>query len=413
MSNAYKWYVVAMLWLVCFLNYADRQAVFTLFPLLRSEFRLSDLELAMLGSSFMWMYALFGPIAGWLGDRLSRKGLILGGLCLWLCVTAATIPAHRFWQLVVLRGISGVAEAVYFPAAMSLISAYHGPGTRSRAMSVHQSAIYGGTVGGGVLGPLLGERFGWRINFVCFGAVGLCLIFVLLALLREPRTASAEPAIEERASLRDIFSGILGAPLVLRLVVAFIGANFVAMVFMVWLPTFLSIKFHMSLAVAGASATIYLQAASLPGVLSGGAIADQLARGDRGGRMRIQAVGPLAGVVFLFLTGWTSSVPVLIAALIGFGLSKGLYESNLWASLHDVVPRELRATAVGIMNSLGWIGGGVAPLAVAAGSGRLGMGACLSATSVVYACVGGILLVNARAARRQGAPVSLRASQAT
>ena len=102
--------------------------------------------------------------------------------------------------------------------------------------------------------------------------------------------------------------------------------------------------------------------------------------------------GPFAGVPFLLLTGWTFSVTVFIFATMGFGFFKGMYDANIWASLHDVVPPERRATAVGVMNCIGWLGGGVAPVAMASASGVWGMGMCLSATSAVYA-VAGLLLV--------------------
>jgi MFS family permease len=170
----------------------------------------------------------------------------------------------------------------------------------------------------------------------------------------------------------------------------------VAMIFMVWLPSFLFRKFHMSLAMAGMNATAYLAAASVVGVLCGGVLADKLACKKRGGRMRTQALGLLVGAPFLFLSGWTMSVAVFVIAMIGFGYCKGIYESNLWASLYDVVRPECRASAVGFMNSLGWLGGGIAPLAIAAASTHFGMGVCLSATSMIYVLVAGILLWNAR-----------------
>jgi len=406
MQKNYKWYVIAMLWFVCFLNYADRQAIFVLFPLLRVQFHLTNMQLAMLGSSFMWMYAVTGPIAGWLGDRFSRRGLILSGLIFWLCVTAATIVSRSYWQLTVLRAFSGIAEALYFPSAMSLISSYHGPDTRSRAMSFHQSAVYAGTVGGGVISSVIAEHFGWRANFVLLGAIGMTMLFILLLFLKEPprgfwavqeSSRTNQPAhMPLRAMLRDI----LGSALVLRLIFVFIGANFVAMIFLVWLPSFLYGKFHMSLSMSGVSATVYLQAASIVGVLCGGVLADRMAHGGRGGRMRVQALGLIAGAPFLFLTGWTLSIPILVIGMIGFGYFKGIYDSNIWAALHDVVRPECRATAVGIMNSLGWLGGGIAPLAIAAASQHFGMGVCLSATSLVYLLVAGVLLWNARAASR-------------
>jgi MFS family permease len=399
-----KWRVVAMLWTVCWLNYADRQAIFALFPLLHREFGVSDVRLALLGSSFMWVYAVSGPVAGWAGDRLSRRGLILSGLGLWMLVTVATILSHNFWQMVVLRAFGGLAEAVYFPAAMSLIASYHGPETRSRAMALHQSAVYAGTIGGGVLAALMGEHFGWRSSFFLFGSVGALILPVLLMFLKEPArgvVAADTQNTSTGAALRLTLSETLVAPLAQRLVVVFIGANFVAMVFLVWLPTFLYGKFHMSLSMAGLSATVYLQAASVAGVLTGGALADRWAMGQRGGRMKTQAVGLLAGAPFLFLAGWSPTVAVLIAAMLGLGFFKGIYESNIWASLYDVVRPECRATAVGLMNSLGWLGGGLAPLAVAAGSERFSMSVCLSATSCVYVLAGGLLLVNARAASRR------------
>lgn len=410
MQNNYKWYVIAMLWFVCFLNYADRQAIFVLFPLLQAQFHLSDTQLGLLGTSFMWMYALSGPVAGWLGDRFSRRGLILSGLIFWLCVTAATVVSRSFWQLTMLRAFSGIAEALYFPAAMSLISGYHGTDTRSRAMSIHQSAVYAGTVGGGVIAAVVAEHFGWRANFVLFGCFGMVILFVLLLCLREPQRGfwpaqgQSRPSQPAHMPLPAMLREILAEPLVLRLIFVFIGANFVAMIFLVWFPTFLYRTFHMSLSMSGVNATLYLQLASVAGVLCGGVLADRMARGGRGGRMKVQALGLIAGAPFLFLTGWTLAIPVLIGAMIGFGYSKGIYDSNIWASLHDVVRPECRATAVGIMNSLGWLGGGLAPLAIAAAAQHFGMGVCLSATSMIYLLVAGVLLWNARAAAHMRAP---------
>jgi MFS family permease len=57
--------------------------------------------------------------------------------------------------------------------------------------------------------------------------------------------------------------------------------------------------------------------------------------------------------------GWTLQVPILVVAMACFGFFKGIYDANIWASLHDVVPAQRRATAVGVMNSLGWLSGGI------------------------------------------------------
>ena len=97
-----------------------------------------------------------------------------------------------------------------------------------------------------------------------------------------------------------------------------------------------------------------------------------------------QTLGLFCGGPFIFAVGWTRQVPRLILAMTCFGLFKGIYDSNIWASLHDVVPPERRATAVGVINSIGWLGAGTATVTIAAASQRFGMSACISATSLIY-----------------------------
>lgn len=388
-----------MLWWVCFFNYADRQAVFAVFPLIKQQMHLSTLQLGVVGSSFMWMYALFGPFAGWLCDRLPRKNLVLGALLFWSLVTAATALTHTYGQLVLCRALGGLGEAFYFPAAMSLIGDYHGPRTRSRAMSLHQSSVYAGTIAGTALSGLAGQWFGWRSSFLLLGGAGLLLGLVLWGFLREPVRGMSDPArADAETSLglgADLFA-VLRNPRVLLLIGVFVGANFVAVVFLTWIPTFLFEKFHMSLAMAGLNGTAYLQIASVLGVLAGGMLADAMVKRTPGGRWLTQAVGLLCGVPFLFLVGWTTAIPLLIVAMIGFGVSKGLYDANIFAGLYDVVPVARRGAAAGLLNSLGWLGGGFAPVAIALAASRYGMSASLSATGVIYLAIALALFVGSR-----------------
>jgi MFS family permease len=152
----------------------------------------------------------------------------------------------------------------------------------------------------------------------------------------------------------------------------------------------------MSLSMAGLSGTMYVQLASMVGVVVGGIMADRLVKKYAGGRMMTQAIGLFGGVVFIFLTGWTLAVPILILAMIGFGFFKGIYDANIWASLYDVVKPARRATAVGLMNSLGWFGGALAPTAIAWASQYYSMGACISANSVIYLLFGLLMIFGVR-----------------
>jgi MFS family permease len=410
-QSSYKWAVIGMLWFVCFLNYADRLAIFSVFPLLQSQFSLSDTQVGLLGSSFMWMYALFGPFAGFLCDRFPRKTIVLGALIFWSIVTGTTALCHSFSQLLICRALGGLGEAFYFPAAMSLISDYHGLRTRSRAMSLHQSSVYAGSIAGGALSGYMGQYHGWRSSFYVFGAVGIVLGAVLWGFLREPVRGMSDAALDPIQpdvapdphsggsiveGLREVFQNRM----VMLLVVVFMAANFVAVVFLTWMPTFLYRKFHMSLSMAGLNGTAYLQIASVLGVLLGGVLADRLRLKRPDGRLLIQAIGLLCGVPFLFLTGWTISIPILLLGMAGFGFFKGLYDANIFAGLYDVVPTRRRGSAAGVLNSLGWLGGGFAPLLIAIAAARFGLSACISATAGIYLCIGLLLFASTLSLRK-------------
>jgi MFS family permease len=355
----------------------------------------------------MWVYAASGPLAGIIGDRMRRKTLIITGLIFWSLVTVATALSTTYWHLVLFRALEGFGEAFYFPASMSLIADYHGRDTRSRAMSIHQSSVYAGTIAGGAVAGYMAEIYGWRSSFYVFGILGIVLGLFLAVFLREARRGQAEDASDHallnwrESNLIDALRRLLSNRIVLLLIGVFVGANFVAMIFLTWMPSFLYRKFGMSLSMAGLNSTAWLQISSVLGVLTGGWLADRWAKQKAGGRMRVQGLGLLAGVPFLFLTGWTQMVPVLVLAMIGFGYFKGMYDANIWASLYDVTPPERRATALGFMNSIGWLGGGFAPVAIAAASARWGMGACISATAAIYLAVGALMLYGAALRRRE------------
>jgi MFS family permease len=407
-----KWAVIGMLWFVVIFNYADRQAISSVFPLLRQQLHLTDVQLSVLGSCFMWTYAAFGPFAGWIGDRLSRKWIIVGSLMFWSSVTAGTAISTHFSHLVLFRTLGGLGEAFYFPAAMSMVSDYHSRTTRSRAMSLHQSGVYVGTIVGASLSAAIAEHYGWRASFALLGGCGILLGCILALTLREPirgmseeEDADCPPASHTSAWLA--FREILRNPHAIGLIVIFMGTNFVSAIFLVWLPTFLYQKFHMSLTMAGLNSVLYMQMASFVGVLCGGAMADALARGRWGGRVLTQSIGLFGGTPFLFFIGYVASPLLLVLALIGFGYFKGIYDSNIFASLYDVIPFEHRAAMAGVANSLGWIGGSLGPIALALITLHIGMSAAISANAVIYLALGLFMLFSALRMNALGRPQRL------
>ena len=188
----YPWAVVGMLWFICFFNYADRMAINSVLPVLGEEFGFSKSEQGTIAAAFMIVYALTAPIAGGVGDKANRKYLILGGLWVWSLVTGFTAGCTRLWQFVFVRGAEGLGETFYFPASMSLVSDYHSPRTRSRAMSLHQTSVYAGTVGGAWFAGWMALHYNWRYPFVILGVVGIVLGLVLAVFIREPQRNEAE-----------------------------------------------------------------------------------------------------------------------------------------------------------------------------------------------------------------------------
>jgi MFS family permease len=423
-SPNYKWWVVFMLWFVCFLNNGDRQAISAILPKLQDEFHFSAAQLGIIGSAFMWVYAANSPIAGWLGDKLRRKDLILGGCFFWSIIAACTGLCSKVWHFVIVRGLEGFGETFYFPASMSLVSDYHGKATRSKAMSFHQSSVYLGNVIGSWVTATMAVKYGWRSGFFLFGALGVILSIVLYKFIIEPkRGQSDEPPIHtaevpnpapdaELERPEDALAVLpyatppqqptrawLLKPSVWLLFLTFLGANFVSAIFLVWSPTYLVRKFNFQLATAGLSGTAFIYLACAVGAPTGGICADFLRRRFVGGRMLVQATGLTIGAGFVFLVGATNSVGVLLASMTVFGFGKGLYDSNIFASLYDAVDSRARATAAGFMNTLGWVGGALGPLYVGlftqygSGTAVQNMSRAIASTGVFY-IVGALLLLS-------------------
>jgi len=384
-----------MLWCICFFNYADRQAIFSVFPLLQKEMHLSLVELGALGSAFAWLYGIGAPLAGAVVDRVRRKSAIMGGLYVWSTICIATALSRNFRHLLFFRAAEGCGETIYYPATVSLISDYHGKETRSRALGFLQTSVYVGTIGGGFFAGLVGQIYGWRWSFVVFGGLGILLGFVLQRFLKEPRRGAADPPVRRSGTLPPLETVglILRTPAALLLMAAFVCANFVAVVLLSWMPTFLHDRFGMSLAMAGLSATLFAQLSGMAGAATGGWLADAAVRHTSRGRVIVQAIGVFAGAPFVVLCGMTQSVAWLIVALAGWGFFKGLYDANIFASPFDVIPPEARGTMAGLMNCVGWLGGGgSAPIIVGLIAQRTSLGFAIATTSVVY-CFAGLLLI--------------------
>ncbi|MDR0335689.1 MAG: MFS transporter [Planctomycetaceae bacterium] len=387
----YKWELIGLLWLAYFFNQADRAIYNVVLPQLKTELGLSDIQAGLIASIFLWTYAIFVPIAGWLGDVFRRKSIIFWSLLFWSGATIASGFSTGLFMLIVFRSLAtGGGEAFYYPAANSLISQYHHK-TRALAMSIHQTSLYVGIITSGLISGWIAEHFGWRMAFFVFGSFGVFLALLISWRVRNDFQESEKLDNEtkkEIVSFFEILCSISRKPSVWAIWITFATANFVFLGYLTWTPTFLFEKFHQSLTVAGFSSMFYHHLFAFGGVLLGGKFSDYFSCYRIGARLEIQILGLLFCAPFVLLLALSPNIIGCYIGLAGFGFFRGVYESNLFASLFDVVELRFRATAVGFMLSVGFIFSAFSPLVMGWSKSQYGI-------SFTFAMLAPILLISA------------------
>lgn len=381
----YAWFVVGLLWVVALLNYLDRQVIFSILPLLRSDLKLSNIQLGLLSTVFLWVYGTLSPFAGYLADRFGARRLILISLFIWSVTTWATGLSRSYSQLLLARGAMGMSEACYLPAGLALIASLHGRRTRSLATGVNFSGLYVGLIVGGGGGAWVAERYGWRFLFIVLGIAGIVYSMFLKYALRP--TADTKPG----TSPPRVFSSmvqLLRLPAFGILCVVFAGMAIANWLVFTWLPLFLFERYKMSLSEAGFMATFYSQVGCMIGMVAGAWLADRWSRKSAWARIATQVFSLAAAAPALFLVGRAGSLGVVVASLMVFGVGRAAYDCNIMPSLCQIAPEQLRATGYGIFNCLGCIAGGI--MAAVAGWMKTNIGIGYS-----FYVAGGILLLSA------------------
>ena len=348
--SGYAWAVVALLWPVVLLNYLDRQMVSTIRTSIRADIPsiASDQDFGTLMAVFMWVYAFLSPVGGYIADRFNRRWTVIGSLFVWSAVTWATGHAHTYSQMLTLRALMGISEAFYYPAALALIADFHTGGTRAKAVGFHQTGLYTGLALGGI-GGYIADHSSWRNCFTWFGAAGVAYAIFLMFLLRDAPAQNAA-GNKKNISVRETFLALWSQPQFWILVVYFTLPAIAGWAIKNWLPTFLADAFKMKQGPAGLSATVYVQFASLIGVVLGGIIADRWMRRTNRGRIFTSATGVLLIVPALLGLGYAPGIGMAIAAMILFGLGWGFFDCNSMPILCQIARPEHRATGYGFMN---------------------------------------------------------------
>jgi MFS family permease len=393
----YPWVLIGLLWLVAFLNAADRSILVAVMPQLREQFALTPEQLALINSMFFWVYAVAAFVFGRLGDGTRRSWVIMGGLAFWSLATGVVSLSTGFAMLVACRCFVALGEATYYPTGTALISDWHRPAMRSRALSIHQTAVLGGTGAGALAAGFIADRLGWQAPFVIFGAAGLVWCMVLAKWLRN---APVRNATLGKQSLLGPLAIVIRRPPALLVCAVFFLANGASTGVAVWAPTYVHDALGLNLASSALYGAATISIAGFLAVPIGGLLADSLAARTPLGRFYTLAIGlSLAGLLLIPLLGAASAIAIG-SVLLASSFGKGLFDGCIYAAMHDVVPAEARASAVGLMTMCGFIGAGLTPLFVAKASTDFGMAAGMTSLAILYFLAVALLLANRPTTRR-------------
>ena len=212
----YSYYALAVLTLVNFLNYIDRQVLPAVAPVMQRDLGLTDTELGAMEAALLLSFTVLAPLFGWLGDRYSRTKLMAAAAVIWSLATGVIawidklpfrLPSMHLQVplfgiiglsglaagLCCVRALVGVGESSYSTITPALIADYFPMERRATALGVFQAAIPMGFALGFVLGAVLAHFFGWRIAFLLVGLPGMLLAAVVWCL-REPKRGAHDPA---------------------------------------------------------------------------------------------------------------------------------------------------------------------------------------------------------------------------
>ncbi len=355
----YKWTLLALVSAAYFLAQGTRNVYGAVLPAIGADLRFSPAAQGAVATAFFATFGLMVPVAGFFADFFRRKWTIVIGMAVFSAAVLATGFAEGFLLLFVAYGIvNALGQSLMPPSNSSLIGQLHVE-TRSRAFAVYQTTFYIGIVvcaclGGTLTGLAPG---GWRWAFKGLGALGLVWALVLAKFLRDtPQPVASHP------SIRAAVSGFFGKPTALLLMLA-LGLYFYATnSFKTWAVTFMEKTMALDHAAASFNGTFWFYLGAISGVVLAGVVSDRLRARRPGVRLETNFVGLLLTIPFVLIAAFTGNLVILCGAVFAFGFATGVYDSNLYASLLDVVNPRYRAFSVGLFGCGGCLLGAPGPL---------------------------------------------------
>lgn len=386
----YPWVVVGLLWIVALLNYMDRQMLSTMQMNIGEDIKLvaDPKYFGYLMAIFLWVYGVFSPFSGAVADRVSRKWLIVGSLGVWSAVTYAMGYCNDFHELMWLRGIMGISEALYIPSALSLIADFFTGKGRSLAIGLHMTGLYCGQALGG-FGSMVATSWSWQATFHWFGIIGVAYAVILIFLLHEKSghgaaspAASAKKAVKKESVIQS-FAAIFSMVAFWVILFFFASSSIPGWATKNWLPTLFHDNLDMDMNWAGPMATLTIAVSSFIGVMIGGPLSDKWVKKNVKGRIYTSAIGLAMMIPALVLIGLAHNAFLSVLAGLVFGVGYGMFDANNMPILCQFVSSRQRAMAYGFMNSLGVIMGAVTTQLLGGLAESVGLGMCFAFMGVI------------------------------
>jgi predicted MFS family arabinose efflux permease len=352
-STAYRYYVLAAIWLVLLLRFIDIQIIAVLLESIRAEFRVSDTQLGLLsGTAFALFYVTLGVPVALVADRYNRRSIIVICLSLWSAMTALCGMASSFGGLLLARIGVGVGEAGGAPPAYSLISDYFPAARRATIFAFLNSSVPMGVFAGFILGGYINVRFGWRATLLIVGLGGLLVALLVRLTVREPARGAADgervPSLPPRfgETLRNLWRTRSYRHLVAASSIATMGASGTG----IWIASFFIRVHEMPPAEVTTSLAFTYGGGGVAGAMLGGALADRLVSrtGDARWHARLSAVAMmlvLPSSFFVYL--W----PHPASALLMLGLTTCLLHAWMgptYGTVQSLARPDSRALAAAV-----------------------------------------------------------------
>lgn len=341
-TNVYPRTALIVLTALNLLNYADRNILFAVQPLVQDEFHLTKTQVGYLTSAFLGFYMIAAPFVGPLADRYSRKLIIVLGAMFWSGVTLLTALTHTYGQLLVRHTLVGVGEATFVTIAPTFVADLFSEDKRGRILGVFYLAIPVGSAAGYLVGGSLAPIYGWRFPFY-IGAVPGFLLALAVLFLKEPERGQFDtlPGNPERSTIFGLSHNraFLTATLGMAAMTFSLGG------IQVWMPQFLYSERHYSLQSANFIFGVIIVVDGILASLAGGWLGDYLLRRMKSSYYLVSAVSMALGVPFMIVALFTSG-PAMLPAIAVAAFFLLLNTSPLNAAVINSVDAHIRATAI-------------------------------------------------------------------